>query len=178
MIKKVLLPICSIWLVCHNYAFADEAVGKIIFDCYYANAAWGYQLSGVYIDSTGQIFKYNRNGNPWLPDSVKSGANVYPQSDLMEKYLNTELVGKIGQKMLDEKIQLIKSAATGTISNKATAFDAGERSCVAYIYNRNAKSYRAITLGSKGDVTTINSAPAAQELYAWLQDYWKLEKKK
>jgi len=95
----------------------------------------------------------------------------------MEKYMNRELVGKVSKDILNEKIKLIKPASLGTLSTKQTAVDAGGHGCDAYTYDKTSKAYTTIELGSVGDVTTINSAPEAQELRKWLQDYWNLEKK-
>jgi hypothetical protein len=158
-------------------AFAGAEGPKVVFDCYYVNFAWGYKLSGVFIDSKGQVFKYNRNGNPWLPPSVREGASVHPESELLEKYMNAEIVGQVDKTVLNEKIKLIGAASEGTITRTPHAKDAGGRGCVAFSYDEKNKSYKETRLGSRGNFTTTNSAPEAQELYYWLQDYWALEKK-
>lgn len=166
-----LSPFCG--GVAHANQTPSPVLGEIIFDCYHVNFAWGYRLDGFYIDKNGKIFKYNRNGDPWLPDSVKQGGMVYPESDLYDKYKNKQLIGNVEQQYLQSKIVLIQKAARGKLSRRHTGNDAGASGCVAYLFSPEKKEYREIRLGSSGDYEEINSSSAAHELFKWLKQFWR-----
>ena len=174
-IRKILFVASLVLLIFGKSVYADSLViyiGDIIFDCHYVNFAWGYRLEGFYIDHNGNLYKYNRHGNPWLPDSVRKGDAYYPETDLLDKFQNKKLIGTIERTILEEKINLISEAARGTITRKQRGNDMGGRGCVAYYFDNNKKTYKEINLGSTGDFDEENSSDRAKELLIWLKQFW------
>jgi|APLak6261658528_1056013.scaffolds.fasta_scaffold27234_1 hypothetical protein len=164
---RLYLLLISLFLISNTVKSSPQnnnSFGNIIFDCYYLNFAWGYQLNGFYINKDGEIFQYNRENNDrWITKDEKLTEQV-----LYDKYKNKQLVGKIELHDLENKKRLINKAALGKLSKKHTAYDAGERSCVTYLFNPKTERYTEIMLGSSGDFEQINSSNEAQKLIRWL----------
>ena len=40
---------------------------KYLFEFSQINFAWGFQMSGIYIDKDGNVYKYNHSHAPWKP---------------------------------------------------------------------------------------------------------------
>ena len=143
--------------------------GQVLFDCYYVNFAWGYTLSGYYVDRDGAIVRYDRGDDPWLPESIQGEPNVIPAADLEEKFRKQTPVGEVPSDLLVEKMALGVRAAGGEISQEQVAADAGWSGCVLYQYHTQLDGYSEIPLGAGGDFLIRNNAPEAQELLRWLQ---------
>jgi hypothetical protein len=148
----------------------EISLGQVLFDCYYVNFAWGYTLSGYFINQDGMIVRYDRGKDPWLPESIQEEPGVVSTTDLNEKFKNQEQVGTVDPTILAQKIELVYAAAVGIITQEQMAADAGWSGCVLYRYHPELDGYSEIPLGAGGDFLVRNSAPEAQELLRWLQD--------
>jgi hypothetical protein len=145
-----------------------------VFDCYRANSAWGFTLSGKVIDNTGKIWSYGKRGQAWLPTRIKEGdASYLTAKDLQAKFLEAKEAGNVEAKALTDNAALIAKTAQGKLSQADTGTrDAGTSTCHAYIHDEVRQRYRDIELGSDGginDVRTTNSAAEAQTLLTWLK---------
>jgi len=149
---------------------ADVKLGQVLFDCYYVNFAWGYTLSGYFINQDGAIFRYDRGDNRWLPESIREDSFVISSTDLIAKFSNQEYIGEIDPNLLKEKIALIPAVVGGKITEEQVAADAGWGGCVTYRYHPDLDAYSEIPLGAGGDFLIKNNAPEAEELLIWLQD--------
>ena len=143
--------------------------GRVVFDCYYVNFAWGYTMSGFYIDQEGAMFRYDRGEEPWLPDPLLEEPYVVSAADLEAKFINSTPIGDLDSTLLAEKMILAVQAAAGEISREQVAADAGWSGCVVYRYHTELDGYSEIILGAGGDFLIRNSAPQAQDLLSWLQ---------
>jgi hypothetical protein len=150
-------------------AAVEISFGKVLFDCYYVNFAWGYTLSGYYIDQEGGVIRYDRGDDPWQPESLQTEPFVFSSADLEMKFKNQSRVGEVASDLLQEKLALAGRAAAGEISQEQVAADAGWSGCVLYHYHPDLDGYSEIPLGAGGDFLIRNSAPEARELLGWLQ---------
>lgn len=145
-----------------------------VFDCFHINFAWGFSLSGKFIDSDGTIYSYRKTRAAWLPhEIVENGGRYLGEADLQAKYAEREKSGSVDAKSLADKSALIEAAATGkTVSEDGGARDAGSSSCHAYVRDAAKARYRDVDLGSDGGVNDVrirNNATQAQDLLAWLK---------
>src|ERR1700694_1484864 len=108
-----------------------------VFDCYHANSAWGFTLSGKVIDNKGKIWRYGRRGQAWLPTLVKEGDAVYlTAKDLQEEFVEPKDIGSVDVKALSDNSALIAKAAQGKLTQADTGTrDAGSSTCHAYIHD-------------------------------------------
>ena len=164
----LVLALTCVFLVRPGLSEASD-LGKILFDCYHVNFAWGYTLKGFYIDGDGKIYTYDRKGDPWLPDSVQKGSHSYPGPDLMSKFSNPKSAGRIDSSIIKQKSGLIRPASRGEIFRQQQAYDAGWSGCVAYLFDKHTDTYTAILLGAEGDFLEKNSSREAKSLLLWLR---------
>ncbi|MBK8816334.1 MAG: hypothetical protein IPN42_12920 [Methylococcaceae bacterium] len=145
---------------------------EIIFDCFSINHAWGYQMSGFFIDGNGMVYRYKRQGTVWHPKPViGEKQRYYDKSDLLNKFTNKSLAAKVDSVIMQSKSKLIDLADTGAVSHtKHKIADAGQNLCLAYRYDHSNTAYRPVALGSfgVGQSSIINSSAAAKTLLNWL----------
>ena len=143
-----------------------------VFDCYRANSAWGFTLSGKIIDNNGKIWSYGKHGQPWQPTLAREGSSVYLTAKMLQtKFVEPTEIGSVDPKALQDNSELIAKAGKGTLSRTDTGVrDAGTSACHAYI--RENERYQDIDLGSDNGVSDMrnsNDAPEAQVLLSWLK---------
>ena len=165
-----------IFIIIFSASFISCSNGDVIFDCYYINWAGDYRLEGFYIDRNGNIYKYNRNGNPWLPESAQVGIPEPNEDELLNKFQNKKIIGNVDMTTLHDKINLISDTTSGTITRKPRGADMGARGCVAYKFDNSNKRYKTIQLGSSCDWDIENSSTSARLLLNWLSGFWELTK--
>jgi hypothetical protein len=145
-----------------------------VFDCYHANSAWGFTLSGKVIDNQGKIWSYGKHGQAWQPAPAKDGGAVYLTAKMLHaKFVEPKEAGSVDAKALQENCELIAKAGKGTLTRADTGVrDAGTSACHAYIRDAANERYQDIDLGSDNgvsDVRNSNDAPEAKVLLTWLQ---------
>jgi hypothetical protein len=145
-----------------------------VFDCFATNSAWGFMLSGKFIDADGNIFSYGHRGKAWLVTPVtEQGAKYYAEADLQDKFGDARRTGNVDAAALADNTTLIDAAGNGKLTiADGGARDAGSSSCHAYVHDAARKRYRDIELGSDGgvsDTRMTNDAPEAQQLLKWLR---------
>lgn len=147
-------------------------IGEFVFDCYDVNYAWGYRLSGFFIDRLGKVYRYRLSGTPWKPKLLRQGSSLYyAAAELVSKFTNKTLWTNIDATVMQDKIALIDNAATGAVTYRnMRGADQGRNVCIAYRYVANKNLYEQIELGSYGatQIQTANAAPEAQALLQWL----------
>lgn len=145
---------------------------EIVFDCFSINHAWGYQMSGFFIDRQGMVYRYKRKGAAWHPKPILlEKQRYYEEKDLAGKFTDKSLVARMDSSSLQSKIALIDSADLGSVTRaKQKGADAGQSLCLAYLYGKDKYLYRPVALGSYGATknTIINNSPEAQALLKWL----------
>jgi cephalosporin-C deacetylase-like acetyl esterase len=143
----------------------DRRQGRVLFDCYTINFAWGFHLEGFFIDSDGGVHTYDHSNEVWHgpPDGKPS------EKDLAEKHRGAEPVLKIPQKILAEKIPLIAEAAGGEVTRESAARDMGQNVFEGYLWNAGSGRYEPVLLESTGDWNEINTSKSARDLVKWLE---------
>lgn len=141
---------------------------SILFEVSHVNHAWGYQLSGFYIDSAGQVFSFNygEDDDPWHPE--------YPymltEAELMDKYShNSTLVKIVDPNNVTEMRALIAGAAEGILTPAQHEMcDYGTTSYIGYQYSDQQRLYFPVTLYLYGDWFVENQSSEAGTLVKWL----------
>ena len=139
---------------------------EYLFEFSHINFAWGFKMSGMYIDKQGNVYKYNHNHAPWKP----SGQTSYSEADLQSKFEHKkERIGSIDRSQLNKMFNLVEKAGKGKFSKPARmCADFGTGSYSAYIYNKEAMSYKPVLLYQFGDRPQKNVSDEAKVLYEWL----------
>jgi hypothetical protein len=152
---------------------AGASAVRPVFDCYHINYAWGFSLSGRFIDQDGTVYTYTKPKKAWMSRAIhEDGADYLHDADLQTKLTERTKAGSIDASILQQKMGLVDAAAKGkVVPLDGGARDAGSSSCHAYIYDANKARYRDINLGSDNGVNDVrlkNDSPQAQELLQWL----------
>jgi hypothetical protein len=163
--------VCLSGLMLATQTFALEThTGKYLFDCYAVNYAWGFSLSGYYVDDAGTVYRYQRDGARWLPTTApEHGRPAYSAADLQAKYRDARAVAHVDATTLQQKTAQIERAAAGAVTRSAKGADQGRQACVAYLVSTQTGNYLEIVLNAEGDVPERNAAREAQELLQWLR---------
>jgi hypothetical protein len=164
----------TIWLsgflLATQVSAATPHTGRVLFDCYSVNYAWGFTLSGYYVDDAGTVHAYQSTGPRWLPTTpAENERSAYSEAELRAKYRAAGAIARVDATTLKEKIALIERAANGAITRKAAGADQGRQACVAYVVSPRSGNYLEIVLNAEGDVQERNAAREAQELLQWLR---------
>jgi hypothetical protein len=139
---------------------------KALFDITRVNYAWGYHLSGYYIDTAGGIYSYDHSDEQWVPST-----EPIPAAELFEKYSHKrELVGLVS---LDSMAAVFKLVSVVSESELAERVDMGCRDFgsivhYAYLYDPDDDTYAPILLYQRGDWGQRNKAEEARSLYDWI----------
>ncbi len=139
---------------------------EYLFEYSHINFAWGFQMSGMYIDKQGNVYEYNHSHSPWKPLSVRS----LIEEDLHEKYANKkELVPSINKSVLNKMHKLISPAEEGDLfQSKNKCFDSGSGTYTAYLFDSKTGQYKPVLLYQIGDRPKKNVSDEAKVLYEWL----------
>lgn len=153
---------------------STAAISTPVFDCFHINSAWGFSMSGRFIDSDGTIYSYQRKAPAWMPhEIVESDSRFLRDEDLQSKYAGREKVGNVSAHELELHRASIEAAGKGKLVQAGpTANDAGSSSCHAYVRDAGKNRYRDVNLGTDGGISDMpmrNDSTQAQELIAWLK---------
>jgi len=145
-----------------------------VFDCFHINFAWGFTLSGKFIDADGTIYSYRRKQPAWLPKAIEEDGRRYlSQADLDAKYVERTKIGSLVTSELDTHRGTIEAAGAGKLVQAGPgANDAGTSSCHAYIHDAAKGRFRDVNLGSDGGISDSpqrNDAKEAEALMTWLK---------
>ena len=137
-----------------------------LFDVYYANGAWGYVLTGTYVDNQGNVVSYDHSFARWIPENRYS----LTIEELSEKYIAPlDTIAHVDEETLYDMYNLIEEASLGELSEgEQTGFDMGLFLYVCYKYDDDTDRYIQVLLSKTGDYTQTNLSDAAIELTDWL----------
>ena len=156
----------------NNLTSGETAYGEIVFDCFNENHAWGHRLTGFFIDRNGMVYRYKQDGTARQPKPIVQGKQSgYEAAEILNKFTDKKMVTQIESVIMQNKIALIDTAASGSVSYvKERVADAGINVCLAYRYAAEKNRYYPIELGSFGitQITTVNDSSAAKTLLQWL----------
>jgi hypothetical protein len=138
----------------------------VLFQYEYINYAWGYQHSGWLIDSSGNVYCYNR---PSLWNYCDSSGYI-SDTNMESNILHTDSICyKIEKKELAAKTMLIENASKGEVTKPIPVMaDAGIAIFTGFTQNIQTKQYKRIVFKQIGDYYIKNKSVEALELYNWL----------
>lgn len=139
-----------------------------VFEVEYINHAWGYQHSGIVIDSAGNLYTYSWDTPDWVPSQQEQ----YDDASLARKYNpNRRFIRKISSDMLASMLALRASAVNSSYSDTVNVgADAGGLQSSIYQYNEGAVlRYQRIALRLTGDFTFEKQSDAARVIADWLE---------
>ena len=141
---------------------------EYLFEFSHINFAWGFQMSGMYIDKQGNVYKYNHSHSPWKPSSD----TLLTANDLQEKYAHKkELLTRIDTSVLNKMYKIINPAGDGKIlQSQKKCFDMGSGTYTAYLFDSKTGQYTPVLLYQFGDRPQKNVSDEAKGLYEWLFD--------
>lgn len=158
---------------CDEATGPDSETGPVLLEIEYVNYAWTPTYFGFFVDATGDVYSYNREGTPW-----PHGENrVITEEELNEKFsLKRTLVATRDS----ADIALLKARITQVNETQVTAVknqcaDAGLLAYRAYRYNSANRTYEPVLLRVEGDAAQENTSPAAQDLIAYIRSMDLLE---
>ncbi|MDD4967826.1 MAG: hypothetical protein PHT07_00170 [Paludibacter sp.] len=143
---------------------------KIYFEKHYVNMAWIPQSTGFLVDSTGNVLQFSwvEVFHIWYdPDStgMVSSSNM----DKNISYCQPAVI-HINADTLKHYVDKIYEASKGKVSDPQHVMaDAGTTTYSAFIFDPKTNRYKQVLLKTDGDISTTNSAPAADEIYQWLK---------
>ncbi len=141
---------------------------KVLFQYEHINHAWGYQHTGLLIDSSGNVYYRYKLPENWINcDSL----DIISASDMDKNILGIDSIWlKIDKKELYSKFKLVDKASGGQLSQPVhSAEDAGISVYSGFIFNPMTDSYKKIVLKQVGDFRISNNTIEAEELYRWLE---------
>lgn len=146
------------------------ASGRILFDCFRVDMEWGYRLDGIYIDSDGTVWRYDRS-EPWFPSEQLP--TVVSERDLLQKYQNAKRVGTIDAATLTRMVALIEPAGSGRVIRETTPYERSGNLDAAYRFDTRQRRYDLVFLNGGGAWVARNFSPEAAELQIWLDSVKK-----
>jgi hypothetical protein len=162
---KRLFLFCLILLI-FSCSVENSGSQKFLFEVEYTNDAWGYVLTGFYVDNEGNVFSYDHGDEEWQPNHK----SFYTEKELQEKYSHSkQLVKTIDSKLLSERYDLVKEASRGPLSEPfLRCFDMGRLTYLAYRYETQTGKYEPIILHRAGSMAQKNISEGANSLFEWL----------
>lgn len=164
---NIALVLAGCQLLIDSDSDAEAVKQKVLFEIQYINHAWGFVHHGVYVDRTGAVYRYDREGEPWRAERDSS----FTEAELLDKYSRgRERIGQIDTETLSERVTWIDAAAGGRLT--APDFvcnDAGVLSFLAYQYDAETQRYTPVILRQSGDLFRENTSSRAEQLVTWLR---------
>ncbi|NQT61878.1 MAG: hypothetical protein HQ556_02870 [Candidatus Marinimicrobia bacterium] len=166
VIKSNLLTLCAIILLgCSEVENHQE----YYFELEYSNWAWGYQLTGWYIDSGGKIYSYSfgQTDEEWEPNQIDQQSS----DELRAKYSHSNSYEKlVPVDTLEHYFSLVNTALEGSFSDTTSqGADMGIISYLCYRYDVESETYLRNVLKVTGDIHFERKTDDAQRLISWLE---------
>ena len=136
-----------------------------LFEISTVNYAWGREIRGLYVDSQGGVYEYNRSDADWQP----ADKDAYSEAELSDKFHKKQPKQTVEAATLARMQKLIEPASAGKLTPPAgRCFDAGVTRYLAYSYDQRSQRYKPVLLYQAGDIAQKNLSESARTLYEWL----------
>jgi len=144
-----------------------EYGNNTIFMVEYSNYAWGFQHSGIMIDSTGNVMTFNLPTTWNRPDEV----GFISLADMQENLTQMEEIScTVTRNDFAKYSSKLMEAKNGTLSDpKNEMYDFGTVQYSGFLYDPDNSRYKKILIWQFGDWTIENSSKEARALYEWLK---------
>jgi hypothetical protein len=142
----------------------------VLFQIEYINYAWGYQHSGIMIDSAGNVgyFKFPENWNS--PDTL----GYITEAEMNDNFKQLKDINfSVSRDTLISYYKLVETASKGKLSDPYNRmFDAGTTVYSGYLYYPTIKKYKQVLIKQWGDWSIDNQSPEADEIFRWLKSVY------
>jgi hypothetical protein len=151
---------------CSNPAEPTGETGPVLLEIEYVNYAWVPTFLGFFVDASGDVYSYDRNGAQWQNDD-----DEITHAELQEKFApNRTLISSRDDQEIAVVAARIAQVVPGQLSQQnMSCADAGVLTYRAYHFNSVNRTYRPILLRSEGDIAQQNLSAPAQELIAYVR---------
>ena len=165
MKRTALLLIAATLLGCSNDPTAPPVdPTRVLLEIEYINYAWTPTYKGFFIDGSGDIYSYDREGAQWAHENASS----VTEAQLMSKYLKRTLVStRDSAELPTVAARIAQINANQVTPQKSECADAGVLKYKAYKYDDGR--YTPVLLRAQGDHAQQNTSSAAQELIAYVR---------
>jgi uncharacterized protein YfiM (DUF2279 family) len=143
----------------------------ILFSKTFQNYAWTHQYKGFFIDSDGNLNRFDYAACKASPlDSLAGSNKVKSNADLKNQFsTGLKFVKKVNMKELNEMKRLIDEVAAASCSEPISrGRDRGAWVWKAYAWDTTGSHFKAIKLKETGDFFSQNTATAAVKIIDWL----------
>lgn len=143
--------------------------GAVLFDVFSINYAWGFDCGGCYVDSEGNVHRYNCNA---LRDTIRSEEWRGREQELLKRrfHMKDSIVCRIeSDNLATMRALALKAAQTSPTEEQHTAYDAGATQFTAYMYSSAAAETTEVQLATVGDFSSEPSSTASDSLVRLLR---------
>ena len=167
MVGALALPACE------ETTGPDGDAGPVLLEIEYVNYAWTPTYFGFFVDASGDVYSYNREGQPW----PHAEARVITEEALNEKLsLKRTLIStRDTTEIVALKARIAQVNESQVTPEKIQCADAGLLTYRAYRYNAGNRTYEPVLLRVEGDAAQENTSQAAQDLIAYVRSLDLLE---
>jgi hypothetical protein len=163
----------SLWLAaalvlaaCNDPEGPTPESGQVLLEIEYSNYAWVPTFGGFFVEGSGDIYSYDRNGQPFDNDD-----DVLTETELQSKLAPNRILVATRD---SQEVATIAARITQVVPDQLSlpvsrCADAGALTYRAYRFNSATRTYRPILLRTEGDMAQENLSPAAQQLVAYVQ---------
>ena len=137
----------------------------VLFEVYHVNWAWGFQLTGSFIDGQGRVWRFDHGGDEWTdpPDGLTA-------ADFPQRYGTvTHVRDGLDCDALAGFLARLPEVAGGGTRREHRAHDAGSTVFSGYTVDPSSGRYRRVDAHVDGDWRVTNTSEAARELRVWLE---------
>lgn len=138
--------------------------GAYVFETSYVNYAWGYQHSGLVIESSFGAYAYDYGeGDPTWEDP---SGGAFSADELSKKYApGRRFLARVPLDELVAMQALIEPASKGPYSTpQSGGADRGQTHQVAFLFDPDTATHRPVLLAADGDLISKNLSEEAQTL--------------
>ena len=158
---------------CDEATAPDGDAAPVLLEIEYVNYAWTPTYFGFFVDATGDVYSYDREGQPW----AHAEERVITEEALNEKFsLKRTLVStRDTAEIAVLKARIAQVSESQVTPEKFECADAGLLTYRAYRYNPANRTYQPVILRVEGDAAQENTSQAAQDLIAYVRSLDLLE---
>jgi hypothetical protein len=138
-----------------------------IFMVEYSNWAWGFQHSGIMIDSTGNVMTFNLPDRWNIPDEM----GFISLADMQENLAQMEEIScTVTRNDFAKYSSKLMKSVNATLSDpKNEMNDFGTVQYSGFLFDPDNNTYKRILIKQTGDWAIDNSSKEARALYEWLK---------
>ena len=166
-VAALVMAVAASVSACSEPAAIDVEADSVLLEIEYVNFAWVPTWKGFYVDGSGNVFSYDRDGEPWQHAQARS----VTKAQLEEKFApRRQIVEQRDTAEIGNVVVRIGAVNPNQLSQqKQECADAGQLTYRAYRYNSSEGRYEPVLLRVEGDYAQQNTSTAAQDLIAYIR---------